>query len=361
MTSFTAESVHFPLNIDLSDSIHIKSFRQVYNVFYSNATLAQLLHEIYVDGDFVFIDRNVYNIYVNCFTYMNHMMVFDAREDNKTIESSLSLIDKLYETKFDRRNKMIVIGGGITQDVGGFAAAIYKRGIKWAFIPTTFLSMSDSCIGGKTSINRKSKNMLGVFAAPNAVYISDNFLLSLSPDDIISGVGESLKLSLIGGERSYRFFIEQYTHKNYMNIIKMSSIVKKLIIEYDEFDENVRRVLNYGHTIGHALECASDYFIPHGIAVLIGMYLNNILFYGDKYSDINGLILDMVCPKYVNIDFNYSSFIQHIIYDKKNNGNQVCFIVLEDIGKTSVIFKNLEDILEPLQRIMTQLFVNMNI
>ena len=182
-------------------------------------------------------------------------------------------------TSKSKKNKLIVIGGGITQDVGGFAAAIYKRGINWIFIPTTILSMTDSCIGSKVSINRGSKNMLGLFGAPNKIFISDYFLNSLSKHDITSGIGEALKLSLIGGIQSYKYFLDQYNKKNYINIIKISSLIKKQLIEYDEFDENERRVLNYGHTIGHAIESVSNYFIPHGIAVLIGMYVINMLFY----------------------------------------------------------------------------------
>jgi 3-dehydroquinate synthase len=250
----------------------------------------------------------------------------------------------------------LVIGGGITQDVGGFSAAIYKRGINWIFIPTTILSMTDSCIGSKVSINRKSKNMLGLFVSPSKIFISDYFIKSLSSDDITSGIGEALKLSLIGGLKSYEYFIKAYFQKNYIEIIKICSLIKKQLIEHDEFDENERRVLNYGHTIGHAIECVSNYYIPHGIAVLIGMYIKNILFYKDKYSEINNLILKMVDPKFFKIDFNYDIFIKHILSDKKNNGNKICFILLEDIGYTQIIFKNLDEIYEPLKKLIFSLF-----
>lgn len=354
--NFNVNSVGFFSEMNLDDNIKIKSSRKTYDVFYSAKNIDDLVSEVYTEGDFIFIDRNVYNLNPDIFENIKNKMLFDAIEDNKNIESVLKLIDELYNLKFNKKNKLIVVGGGITQDVGGFAAAIYKRGSNWVFIPTTILSMTDSCIGSKVSINRGSKNMLGMFVAPNEIYVSDYFLKSLSKDDIISGVGESLKLSLIGGENAYKYFLEQYYQKNYINIIKLSSLIKKQLIECDEFDENERRVLNLGHTIGHAIECTTNYFIPHGIAVLIGMYIKNKLFYEDKHKEINDLILEMVNKKFFDVDFDYDVFIKHVLSDKKNNGDEVCFILLEDVGKTKFLFRKIEEINVPLKKIISRLF-----
>jgi len=264
----------------------------------------------------------------------------------------LELTDKLYSLNFTKNNKLIVIGGGITQDVGGFAAAIFKRGIDWIYIPTTILSMTDSCIGSKVNINRISKNILGMFFAPNKIFISDYFLNSLTNDDIISGIGEAIKLSLIGGDNIYKLFLDKFNKKDYISIIKLSSLVKKKIIEYDEFEKNIRKVLNYGHTIGHAIESTTNYFIPHGIAVLIGIYIKNKLFYDNKYYEINKFILNLIDQKFFNIDFDFELFITHILSDKKNKGNDVCLILLDDIGKTKIIYKNIELIKEELKPII---------
>jgi 3-dehydroquinate synthase len=354
--NFSVNSRDFSAEMDLNDSIQIKSSRKVYDVLYSNKNLEEIVNEVYVEGDFIFIDNNVFKLNPNAFKNIKFIMIFNAIEDNKNIESVLKLIDELYNLKFNRKNKLIVFGGGITQDVGGFAAAIYKRGLNWVFVPTTILSMTDSCIGSKVSINRNSKNMLGMFVAPSRILISDYFLNSLTKDDIASGIGEALKLSLIGGPAAYSYFLEQYSQKNYVNAIKIASLIKKQLIEYDEFDENERRVLNYGHTIGHAIECTSNYFIPHGIAVLIGMYIKNTLFYKDKHSEINKIIMDMVDPKFFKIEFNYDAFVQHMLSDKKNNGDSICFILLEEVGTTKFIFKNLEEIYNPLKVIIEELF-----
>lgn len=361
---FSAQDVNFSTELDFSDTIHIKSSRKVYDVDYTNKSLDILVNEVYEENDVIFIDRNVYNLSPTTFTGRSNdnkqniinFYIFDATEDTKTMDSVLGITDLLYTMNFTKQSKLIIIGGGITQDVGGFAAGLYKRGINWVYIPTTILSMTDSCIGSKVSVNRISKNILSIFNAPNKIIISDYFLKSLSDDDIISGVGEAFKLSLIGGDVALSFFNDKFQQKDYISIIKMASLVKKQIIEYDEFEQNVRNVLNYGHTIGHAIEGVSNYFIPHGIAVLIGMYVENSLFDDTKYNDINKTILNLVNPKFLNIDINYSLLIKHILSDKKNRGNNVCFITLENIGSTRVVYKPIDSIEDKLKEIIRTIF-----
>ena len=357
--NFEIDNYIFSGKIDLSDKIQIKSALKNYEVNYSSKDLDSLVKETYELNDFIFIDGNVYNLNPSSFDNLKNILIFNATESNKVIESVLKLTDALYNIKFTKQNKLIVIGGGITQDVGGFAAAIYKRGINWIYIPTTVLSMTDSCIGSKVTINRCSKNILGMFVAPDAIYISDYFLSSLSQDDIISGIGEALKLALIGGDFTYNIFMDKLKIKDYVSIIKVASLVKRQIIEFDEFEEHARKVLNYGHTIGHAIEVTTNYFIPHGIAVLIGMLVKNILFYEDKYDDINSLILKLVDKNFFDIEFNYSEFIKHILCDKKNRGNDVCFILLEDIGKSKIIYKNISEVEIKMKAIFTTIFKKM--
>jgi 3-dehydroquinate synthase len=355
---FSIDDINFFGEIDLSDVVEIKSNRTNYNVYYSSKTLDELFKETYENDDFIFIDRNVYNLSVDTFKNLNktNIIIFDAVEEKKNMESVLQITDALYFVNFTKKNKLIVIGGGITQDVGGFAAAIYKRGIKWTFIPTTLLSMTDSCIGSKVSINRKSKNILGMFVAPNKIFISDYFFKSLDKNDIISGLGESLKLSLIGGNNTFELFKDKLEKNDYISIIKLSSLIKKQIIEYDEFENNVRKVLNYGHTIGHAIESTTNYFIPHGIGVLIGMYVKNKLFYDEKHVEINNIILKLIDPIYLNLNFDYDVFISHILSDKKNNGSNICFILLDEVGKSNIIYTQIENINLKLKQIISELF-----
>jgi 3-dehydroquinate synthase len=289
---------------------------------------------------------------------LSNTYIFDAIEENKNIENVLILVDILLEKKFTKKNKVIIIGGGITQEIGGFCCGIFKRGINWIFVPTTVLSMTDSSIGSKISINRNSKNMLGMFSSPNKIIISDYFLNSLSQNDILSGVGESLKLCLIGGPTTFKLFLDNYNEKNYINLIKLASMVKKIIIEYDEFEKQERKVLNYGHTIGHAIESTTNYFIPHGIAVLIGMYVKNVLFFGNKYVEINNLILSMIDTKYFQTPFQYNFFVDHLLNDKKNDGDNICFILLNDIGRTVIVYKKLAEFEKKMINIFKTLFTN---
>lgn len=359
--NFQINSTLFTSDIHFNNEIIIKSFNKNYNVFYENLNLYEIISNNYKENDFILIDENVYNLDKQPFiNKLDNMLLFNANEDNKNIEQVLKLCDILLEKKFTKKNKLIVIGGGITQEIGGFCACIFKRGIDWIFVPTTVLSMTDSCIGSKVSINRHSKNMLGVFTSPNKIIISDFFIKSLKPNDIISGIGESLKLCLIGGDNTFQLFKDTWVQKDYISIIKLSSLVKKVIIEHDEFEINDRKILNYGHSIGHALESTTDYFIPHGIAVLIGMYIKNLLFYDNKYEDINNLILEMVDPIFLSVQLNYTNFIKHLLNDKKNNGDTICFILLEEIGKSIIVYKKKSEIEMKLKEIFKQLFINYN-
>jgi len=353
---FTVDDKKF--SYDETTNTIIKSYNKEYTVEYNNNKLKEIIIEIYKSGDFIFIDKNVFNLDNTCLNDIEneYIILFEAIEENKTIESVLNITDCLIKNNFNKKNKLIVIGGGITQDVGGFASAIYKRGISWTLIPTTLLSITDSAIGGKVGVNRNSKNMLGVFMAPNTVIISSQFLSSLKEDDIVSGLGEALKLCLIGGSHAFSEFNKYYMN-NHMNIIKLVSNIKKSIIEYDELEKNERRVLNYGHTFGHAIESTTNYFIPHGIAVLYGMYIINLLFYDNKHLEINKLIYSIIPDKFKKINIDYSVFIQHVLNDKKNNGDEICFIVMDEVGKTNIIFKKMAEINEKLQNIFNSLFM----
>ena len=341
-----------------ADITTIKSYNKNYNVIYYQDTLYELIRKIYNIHDLIIIDENVFLLYKDHLKDIDdkYMYVFKAIEDNKNIASVLQITDTLYNLQITKKNKLIIIGGGITQDVSGFVSGIYKRGIKWIFIPTTLLSMTDSAIGGKVSLNTMSKNILGLFVSPNNIYISKTFLKTLNNDDMTSGIGEALKLSLIGGKESYKYFKENIKIKNYINLIKISICIKKVIIEKDEFDENERKVLNYGHTIGHALEITSNYFIPHGIAVLFGMFMINKLFYNDKYEEINNFIIEMIPEKFKKIKLSYDELLKHISSDKKNNGDNICFILLDDIGKSIFVYKKLDDISDKLKIIFSSLF-----
>lgn len=343
MNQLTIDENIFKFNIDISDLSTIKSYNKHYNVIYNSNTAENIIKTHYDIGDLIILDKNIYNLYLQDVLKSDfNYYIFNAVEENKTIESVLNIIDCM--KTFTKKNKLIIIGGGITQDVGGFAAGIYKRGVNWLLIPTTLLAMTDSCIGGKVGVNRTSKNMLGMFSAPNELIISSIFLNTLDNDMIYSGLGEAFKLSLIGGINTYNYFKEHLQTKNYINIIKMSTSVKKVIIEKDELELYERKVLNYGHTIGHAIESTTNYEIPHGIAVLIGMYLINKCFSNNLSSNINEEVYNLIDKKFLKIKIDSLKVIEHILNDKKNNGNMICFIILKDIGHSIISYHHMNDV-----------------
>jgi len=183
----------------------------------------------------------------------------------------------------NKQSVVIAVGGGILQDIVAFAAHVYYRGLKWHFVPTTLLSMADSCIGAKSSINFNGfKNQLGSFHSPARVYIVDQFVRTLSDDEVRSGYGEIFKLFLIGSRDLFGRLKEAVAQDGFRNpslpeFIYESLRVKQAIIEVDEYETGPRRILNYGHTFGHALEGLTHYEVPHGLAVVWGLDLVNWL------------------------------------------------------------------------------------
>jgi 3-dehydroquinate synthase len=341
---FNVNDTGFSGEMDTTDKVEIKSYNKTYDVVYNQKSLDTLIHENYEINDFIVIDRNVYNIDTNCLSKIDskYYYIFDANEDNKNMESVLTIIDLLFHVKFNKKNKVLVIGGGITQDVVGFVCAIYKRGLKWLLIPTTLLSMTDSCIGGKVGVNRISKNMLALFYAPNRVIVSDYFLKSLKHDDIISGIGEALKLSLIGGGDTYQYFQKNYDTLNYINLIKMSTSIKKLVIEYDEFELLERKSLNYGHSFGHVIETLTNYQIPHGEAVLLGIQIINKLFTNSE--SISNIISNYTSLSKIK-NINFHELVNRLSSDKKVTNGIISLVVVTKPGKTNFIDYKIDEFL----------------
>jgi 3-dehydroquinate synthase len=251
------------------------------------------------------IDANVRELYKNEFEKLLHnypVLTIEATEDAKTFEGIGRIVNWLSENRVTKANHLVAIGGGIIQDVATFSSCIFFRGLPWTLVPTTLLSMSDSCIGAKCGINLNSlKNQLGVFNSPFAVWIAPAFLETLNPQDVKSGYGEILKLYLTD---SYEKFLElerelgekpllsELTGKHIAESLK----VKKRVIEEDEYEADLRRILNYGHTFGHALEAETNHFVPHGLGVAWGIDFVNFVavrsswLAEDKYRKIKNFV-----------------------------------------------------------------------
>lgn len=264
-----------------------------------------------------------------------------ASEQTKSLERIGKPIRALLGQGLRRNSRLLVVGGGVLQDVGCFVASLVFRGIPWFYIPTTLLAQADSCIGGKSSINvQQGKNLLGTFFPPQKVFLWGGFLKSLPWDQFRSGVGEILKLHWIDRPSSLpevtRALLRcwegdlRLAHRFVAGSLK----IKKRFIEADEMDRGRRRILNFGHTFGHAYEKASEYAIPHGIAVTLGM-LSAAFFSASRGfgpADIFDRIRPLLHPWYEPYQGRLSRLsaekvVRFMTKDKKNTNGRIQLIL----------------------------------
>ena len=280
---------------------------------------------------------------------------FNASEKNKNQQSVHKIISLLLRKNFNRNDCLISIGGGITGDISGFAASIYKRGLKFINVPTTLLSQVDSSIGGKTGVNTQhGKNLIGSFYQPSLVISDINFLNSLPKREIVCGYGEILKHALISDKKFFTFL-----NKNGSKILNLknpfiekaiykSCLIKKKVVEADEKELGIRKILNLGHTFAHAYEAALGYSqkLNHGEAVILGVktaakfsLLNKILNIKD-FKLIENHLDELDLPRNINKFFSMkdlSKILSFMKKDKKNNTKKINLILLKKIG--SPIYK----------------------
>lgn len=230
------------------------------------------------------IDEKVYHLYQAYLDWIpqERLILIEATEQNKIVDTALDICEKMTEIPAKRNVQLVSIGGGIIQDITGFVANILYRGISWIFVPTTLLASCDSCIGGKTSLNyKKYKNLLGTFYPPDEIHICSSFFNSLTERDYKSGLGEVVKFNIMAGKEGLQNIEDNInallSHQEIVvnRFIETSLSYKKTFIEVDEFDKGERIKLNFAHTFGHAIEVITNYQIPHGTAVAIGMIMAN--------------------------------------------------------------------------------------
>jgi len=340
MNNFIIQNTPLSTSPELLDSLCIKSFPKNYNVYFKN------FKNDFKTNEVVLVDKNVQNLY-----NINHtkLISIEATEENKSIETVLEVCKQLMEFGFDKGGTLIVIGGGIIQDIGAYTAKTFKRGIKWKYYPTTLLSQCDSCIGGKTALNFLTyKNQLALFSAPDEVIIDTNFLKTLDLQDITSGYGEIIKLFLIGGQ----YYIDNFDNFDIKTLIFYSLNIKKAVIELDEFEYNERKSLNYGHSFGHVIESMVNYSIPHGEAVMLGIELINKIF--TKSQKITDLINKFTSlDKIKHLDTN--KLINGLKTDKKVTDGIISLVIVPIPG-TTIFVNQLID--ESLEKLVYEIFAN---
>jgi len=277
------------------------------------------------------------------------VLLIEALEGNKSLDVLPAYVNHLTAHGIRRDHQLVAIGGGIIQDITCFLAATMLRGMDWIFYPTTLLAQADSCIGSKSSINCGSdKNILGTFTPPKRVSVHAGFLDTLDAKDIKSGIGEMIKVHVIDGPDAVaaigadydRLFTDQAVMKRF---IRRSLEIKKTYIETDEFDRGVRNIFNYGHSFGHAIETATQFAVPHGIAVTMGMDLANFAAWRmgvgseDTYQRLHPLLRSNY-RQFSSQPIVLKRFLEAISKDKKNTGSGSVTLILPD--RDGKVFKD---------------------
>lgn len=275
----------------------------------------------------------------------NKTISFPAGEQNKSREVKSWIEDQMLESKFGRDSAVIALGGGVVGDIAGYVAASYTRGLPYVQIPTTLVACVDSSIGGKTAVDTlHGKNLIGAFHQPWAVFIDVSTLLTLSAKEIREGLAEVIKYGVISDEGLFSYLEENidkifsYNKEALTHIIKRGCEIKAEVVEKDERESNLRKILNFGHTIGHAVENLSDYKISHGEAISIGMVAEGKLAVEFEFwtePELNKLInlikqsgLPTEVPDYMETD----QIIDAMKLDKKSRSGQIEMVLPKRIG-----------------------------
>ena len=340
--------------------LKIKTKTQKYSIIIGSHLVSNIL-KITKDNSINFkqclliIDKNISNTIISKIKKSLkkkkiYIHFFKASEINKNQNNVNKILDILLNKNFSREDCLISIGGGITGDITGFAASLFKRGIKFINIPTTLLSQVDSSIGGKTGVNTKyGKNLIGSFYQPNLVISDIQFLKTLPIREIICGYGEILKHSLVANKNFFYFL-----NKNKSKIFNLSSPfiekaiyesckIKKNVVEKDEKEKGLRKILNFGHTFAHAYEASLGYStkLNHGEAVILGMKtalnfsLEKNLLNKKDYTSIINHISNSDLPSSINKFFkvkDLNKILSFMLKDKKNNSDKISLVLLRKIG-----------------------------
>lgn len=281
----------------------------------------------------------------------------EAGEEMKTIETAVQLWEILAEFETDRSSVLINLGGGVITDLGGFVASTYKRGIRFINIPTTLLGMCDASIGGKTGIDHRFiKNLAGTFWLPAHIFVYPEFLKTLPFTELRSGFAEMLKHGLIADKKHWQELtsITQITPEAVIAHIEKSMNIKQRIVDEDYHETHIRKTLNFGHTVGHAIESLFLQLgtpLPHGEAVAAGMICETWISYLEDFiseTEANNIITELR-RFYPTIPVDSSYFEKLLLlmsHDKKNTGSSIRFALLNETGKAGYHYEvSVENIL----------------
>ena len=328
-----------------SPVLPIQSYRGIYEVHFGPPFAG--LREGLKEKEYLVIDRRVADLYAPVLAKVlkePRVLHIEATEENKSLEKISEYVMALTQQGIKRGCTLVAVGGGVVQDITAFIAEVLFRGLSWRFYPTTLLAQADSCIGSKSSINVGGyKNQVGTFTPPAHIHIATEVLETLSDADFRSGIGEMIKVHLIAGEDDFERIQDNFPHlKNDRNVllqtIRRSLEIKKGFIEKDEFDQKERLLLNFGHSFGHAIESATHYQIPHGIAVTMG--LDMAVFFSWQFHLLPQEAFLKVHPLlkknsvgFEGVQIPLERFLASIRKDKKNLESHLSLILMRGPGE----------------------------
>ncbi len=277
------------------------------------------------------------------------LITFPRGEESKNLKTIATLSSMLADQGFDRKDGLIALGGGVTGDITGFLASVYMRGIPFVQVPTTLLAQVDSSVGGKTGVDiPEGKNLVGTFYQPGAVYIDTDVLQSLPQDELLGGLAEVIKYGVIADDDLFQFLearrekILRLDEQVISSMIARCCEIKAWVVEQDEREGDLRRILNFGHTIGHAIEAASDFTLIHGMAVAIGMSVVSDLavltglFDKNDCERVKDLIKDFGLPHTIPPGLDRQRIKGYLKTDKKTVDGRVFFVLPTRIGEVAV-------------------------
>ncbi len=301
----------------------------------------------------VVVDSNVAAVYKNLIDEVNAVdgtvvTLIEATEENKCLRKVEELLTFFLERGIRRDSVLFAIGGGITGDLAGFVASVFQRAFQNAHFPTTLLAMVDSSVGGKVGVNHSfGKNMIGAFHQPNSIVMNTRFLETLPREELICGMGEIVKYAVLSGEPFFDFLEKNQVKllnrdkKSLQKIVRMSVETKKRYVEKDARESGVRAHLNLGHTVGHAIEAATNYnTFKHGEAVLIGLVAEAHIAMHMKLLRPSSFerLLKMVrqIARQRNEEVHLEDALGRLSYDKKVKAGKVRFVLPTGIGKVVI-------------------------
>lgn len=318
----------------------------------SSLALAKLLEGVRHEQLFVVADKHTVGFCDKLFGKVDgvpfHVTVLDCGEENKSLESVMKIWTMLSERGAHRSSVLVCVGGGMVTDLGGFAASTFKRGMRCIYVPTTLLAQVDASLGGKTGFNFNGlKNEIGSFALPEKVIIDINFLLTLPVRERISGFAEMIKHGLLSDREHLDTLLtcddERVTREDFLELIRYSVAIKDKIVSLDPKERGIRKVLNFGHTVGHAVESVAmmrGESLLHGEAVALGLVAELYLSVKLKGfpNEIYTRVRDFVKRYYPNYPLmSYADTLYELmLHDKKNDRRGVNFSLLSGVGFFSI-------------------------